>query len=91
MAVQSCLRIFLCHKPSLQLYRIPPGVRCRHLFLLFLREKKFSALQVVNAKVRFGRISVGIDGSGQEQARLASLKGPFLGLSSGALCSTLIP
>lgn len=48
--------------------------------------------------MRFGRISAGIDGSltslaglGQEKARLASLRGPFLGLSSGALCSTLIP
>lgn len=62
------------------------------------QEEKVSALQVVDAKVRLGRISARIDcsltclaGLGQEKARLASLKLPSLGMPSGVLCLTLLP
>lgn len=62
------------------------------------KEEKVPALQVVDAKVRFGRISARIDcsltsltGPGQEKARLAALKLPFPAMPSGALCLTLIP
>lgn len=72
-----------------------PGMGWR-FFPLFKR-KKISALQVVNAKVRFGRIGARIVCSltsltvlGQEKASLAPLKLSVKGMPSGALCLTLI-
>lgn len=97
MAVQKSLENLPLPQPPPAAAHNTSQERDGDVYSCSFQEEKVSALQVVDAKVRLGRISARIDcsltslaGLGQEKARLASLKLPSLGMPSGGLCLTLL-